>query len=591
MQPIIYKIRLDVTKPGSQARIFVKQGEVNSRQLSIYLCNRSVPCIIKPGTTAVIHAIKPDGTQIYNDCEVFGDVINYLMDPQMLAAPGAVKCELSIFGPDGEVLFSPEFEVYASDKMSNDDDIVSSDEFSALTGAMSEAAGLTAKWSNPSVELIDGETPGAEVDLEGAGVKFNFTLPKGDKGDPGPQGPEGEVGPAGPQGEQGIQGPEGPQGEQGIQGPKGDTGYGIDVLGYYASLYALQSSVLNPEAGDAYGVGVSDPYDIYIFDGVSLDWVNNGPLQGAKGDKGDPGPQGPEGPRGYHFTPSVAADGTLSWTNDGGLENPAPINIKGADGTPGSTGPTGPAGPNRITADTDTDLIGVMVGDGENAGSVDVLPVSMGGTGASDAATARANINAAPAGYGLGSAKGISAGALDSTTAPGFYHINSTLTIGNTTANYWYLNVTAYGSGASHCTQKIWAVNSIRVITLIRLLRGGNWTEWEYVNPPLEIGYEYRTTERYDNLPVYRKLIEYTNSEEIGTEGTVTTVNVPHGISDFGNIVRVSGRIETYPLPYYSSAGYFAAVVSVNATNVQIRTTARWTSRKWSFDIAYTKAE
>ena len=35
---------------------------------------------------------------------------------------------------------------------------------------------------------------------------------------------------------------------------------------------------------------------------------------------------------GATFTPSVSADGVLSWTNDGGLKNPASINIKGADG-------------------------------------------------------------------------------------------------------------------------------------------------------------------------------------------------------------------------------------------------------------------
>lgn len=36
---------------------------------------------------------------------------------------------------------------------------------------------------------------------------------------------------------------------------------------------------------------------------------------------------------GTTFTPSVSSDGVLSWTNDGGLENPASVNIKGADAT------------------------------------------------------------------------------------------------------------------------------------------------------------------------------------------------------------------------------------------------------------------
>lgn len=40
-------------------------------------------------------------------------------------------------------------------------------------------------------------------------------------------------------------------------------------------------------------------------------------------------PQGPNGANGVTFTPSVSAAGVLSWTNDGGLTNPDPVNIKG----------------------------------------------------------------------------------------------------------------------------------------------------------------------------------------------------------------------------------------------------------------------
>lgn len=39
--------------------------------------------------------------------------------------------------------------------------------------------------------------------------------------------------------------------------------------------------------------------------------------------------KGKDGTNGTTFTPYVSADGTLSWTNDGGLENPEPVNIVG----------------------------------------------------------------------------------------------------------------------------------------------------------------------------------------------------------------------------------------------------------------------
>lgn len=40
------------------------------------------------------------------------------------------------------------------------------------------------------------------------------------------------------------------------------------------------------------------------------------------------------GKNGTTFTPFVSYEGVLSWTNDGGLENPEPVNIMGPDGAP-----------------------------------------------------------------------------------------------------------------------------------------------------------------------------------------------------------------------------------------------------------------
>lgn len=47
---------------------------------------------------------------------------------------------------------------------------------------------------------------------------------------------------------------------------------------------------------------------------------------------------------GATFTPSVAADGTLSWTNDKEKENPQPVNIKGPQGPQGNPGTSGQDG-------------------------------------------------------------------------------------------------------------------------------------------------------------------------------------------------------------------------------------------------------
>lgn len=58
------------------------------------------------------------------------------------------------------------------------------------------------------------------------------------------------------------------------------------IIGYYGSEELLRASVPSPEAGDAYGVGLSTPYDVYVFDSVTHDWVNNGPFAGVAGADG-----------------------------------------------------------------------------------------------------------------------------------------------------------------------------------------------------------------------------------------------------------------------------------------------------------------
>lgn len=60
--------------------------------------------------------------------------------------------------------------------------------------------------------------------------------------------------------------------------------------------------------------------------GVKGDPGNDG-QPGAKGDPGETGQPGADGKDGVTFIPSVDSEGVLSWTNDGGLNNPTPIKM------------------------------------------------------------------------------------------------------------------------------------------------------------------------------------------------------------------------------------------------------------------------
>lgn len=61
--------------------------------------------------------------------------------------------------------------------------------------------------------------------------------------------------------------------------------------------------------------------------GTTTATVENG-SDGAAGSPGAAGADGKDGSNGVTFTPSVSADGVISWTNDGGLQNPASVDMK-----------------------------------------------------------------------------------------------------------------------------------------------------------------------------------------------------------------------------------------------------------------------
>ena len=167
---------------------------------------------------------------------------------------------------------------------------------------------------------------------------------RGPKGDPGPQGPAGPTGAAGPQG------PTGPAGPQGEQGPPGTS---VELKGPVASTSQLPTSA---PSGELWLVGTASPYDGWFYNGSS--WQNAGQVLF--------GPQGPAGADGTTFTPSVSSAGVISWTNDGGKQNPPSVNIKGPQGpqgetgATGATGATGPAGADGTTFTPSVSSAGVI---------------------------------------------------------------------------------------------------------------------------------------------------------------------------------------------------------------------------------------
>lgn len=100
------------------------------------------------------------------------------------------------------------------------------------------------------------------------------------------------------------------------------VGKGLQILGYYDTADALAAGVTNPEAGDAYGVGTAEPYDIYVWDALHAVWVNNGAIQGPQGETGPQGPQGEPGADGRN-----GAGAQLNLLDNSNFRNP--VNQRG----------------------------------------------------------------------------------------------------------------------------------------------------------------------------------------------------------------------------------------------------------------------
>ena len=175
------------------------------------------------------------------------------------------------------------------------------------------------------------------------GLSFNFTLPKGDKGDQGPIGLTGPQGATGPQGIQGI---------QGVPGPAGADGRSFSIMGRYDTLAELQTAHPTGTTGDAYAVGSVSSNTIYIWNEDSSYWQDIGALQGPQGPQGPQGiagPVGPTGPQGE--TGPQGPQGIQGETGPQGLQGiqgetgpQGPQGEQGPQGIQGETGPQGPAG-------------------------------------------------------------------------------------------------------------------------------------------------------------------------------------------------------------------------------------------------------
>lgn len=205
--------------------------------------------------------------------------------------------------------------------------------------------------------------------------------------------------------------------------------------------------------------------------------------------------------------------------------------------------------------------------------------------GFSHADNVRNAIGAAPAGYGLGTVSAMVDNPDDVTVAGLFQFVSDEITGVN---QNWLMisqvHIPEYiVQTAIHVTES-WTVQRVKL--------NGVWQPWEWVNPPMYPGIEYRTTERWNGKPVYTIVID------CGAIPNDSSKVVAHGISGITQVLRTTGtRVgsggDSVPSWYWSNSlgtpvkdnmeeiGVMGSIFNIHITSVKYPGTETLTVQMW----------
>lgn len=126
---------------GNNNEIFYAvKGEVDARYIKAYFLDEEEANLSLTGKIVKFYALKPDGTQIYNDCTVdtSENSATVSVTSQMVSALGIVECEFQIFDSENALLKANGFRIIVTSKGDFTEAIESTSEFNALTTVLNK---------------------------------------------------------------------------------------------------------------------------------------------------------------------------------------------------------------------------------------------------------------------------------------------------------------------------------------------------------------------------------------------------------------------------------------------------------------------
>lgn len=214
--------------------------------------------------------------------------------------------------------------------------------------------------------------------------------------------------------------------------------------------------------------------------------------------------------------------------------------------------------------------------------------LSVYGKAADAAAVGTALAGKAPAGYGLGEANGKVVSTPNDAINNGFYNVKNDGYNGDGTTVDWRLGWTSLlverrGDAIAQTAKYgdvIWYRTSPD--------GGATWQPWEWVNPPMALGVEYRTTERYNGGTKYKRLFGFGQLPNTGVKGIATGISYKDIVSVEVYATESNDKImHAFPLVFNGAVSADAYVNTVG--ELVIKTFYDMTKWYATFTITYVK--
>lgn len=177
-----------------------------------------------------------------------------------------------------------------------------------------------------------------------------------------------------------------------------------------------------------------------------------------------------------------------------------------------------------------------------------------------------ANIGAAPSGFGLGTSA-VLASDVDTTVKNGFYRTTAVTQNKPFDENGWFITS---NRTEDDCIEQIYFTYEGHYILIRKRNAAKYWDEWEWVNPPMQVGVEYRTTKRRKGEAVYTKLIDMEAIPVTGEKSKPVANDATEIVEIKGIAYHYSNQGQVFPLPLIDGQTTFVSISVVKDSGFEV---------------------